>query len=312
MQNYEVLLDRIAKLSGTERDEVERMVEAKKAKLSGLISREGAAQIIAAELGVSFDNVDVKINELMPGMRKVNVVGKVIQIFAVREFEKNGRSGKVANFRIGDETGSTRVVLWDVNHITLIENGDISEGDVIAISNGSTRDNEIHLSSYSELKKSKETIENVKTQPSVQEATVSSIANGQQVRIRGLIVQMFPIRFYNVCSECNKKVNPVGDSFVCNEHGEVKPTARGILNFVLDDGTETVRCVLFSDAINKLGDESELADLQKFEVFKQELLGSEVKITGNVRRNSLFNNLEIIGNDVEKVDIEQLISELEA
>ena len=60
MQNYDVLLDKIAGASGVSREEIERKVEAKKAKLSGLISREGAAQIIAAELGVSFEDQDSK------------------------------------------------------------------------------------------------------------------------------------------------------------------------------------------------------------------------------------------------------------
>ena len=91
MENYDLLIERIAKSSGLAKEEIETKLEAKKAKLSGLISKEGAAQIIAAELGVSFEDQDLKISELIPGMRKVNVIGKVIQIFPVREFEKNGK-----------------------------------------------------------------------------------------------------------------------------------------------------------------------------------------------------------------------------
>ena len=140
MKNYDLLIDRIAKSAGLERDEVIRKVEAKKAKLSGLISREGAAQIIAAELGISFEDQDLKVSELMAGLRKVNIVGKVMRLFPIREFEKNDRKGKVANFVLADETGSTRVVLWDVNHIALIEDGVIKEGDVVEIKNGSTRE----------------------------------------------------------------------------------------------------------------------------------------------------------------------------
>jgi len=140
MKNYDLLIDRIAKSAGLERDEVIRKVEAKKAKLSGLISREGAAQIIAAELGISFEDQDLKVSELMAGLRKVNIVGKVMRVFPIREFEKNDRKGKVANFVLADETGSTRVVLWDVNHIALIEDGVIKEGDVVEIKNGSTRE----------------------------------------------------------------------------------------------------------------------------------------------------------------------------
>ncbi|MEI7719540.1 MAG: DUF2240 family protein, partial [archaeon] len=107
-ENYDLLVDRISSSAGISKDEVNKRVEARRAKLSGLISKEGAAQIIAAELGVKFDNIQLKISELMAGMRKVNVVGKVITIFPVRSFDKNGRSGKVANFIIADETGNVK------------------------------------------------------------------------------------------------------------------------------------------------------------------------------------------------------------
>ena len=63
-KSYDFLIERITSHSGIGKDEIERKVEARRAKLSGLISREGAAQIIAAEFGVNFDNVQLKIHEL--------------------------------------------------------------------------------------------------------------------------------------------------------------------------------------------------------------------------------------------------------
>ena len=48
-ENYEKILERISRSSGVEKEELDRRVEAKRAKLSGLISKDGAAQIIAAE-----------------------------------------------------------------------------------------------------------------------------------------------------------------------------------------------------------------------------------------------------------------------
>ena len=120
MGNYDILVDKIAKQSGVDRTEIERKIEGKRSKLSGLISKEGAAQIIAAELGVSFENQRVAIDEIMPGMKKVRIVGKIIQIFPVREFNKNGKSGKVCNLIVADETGNTKVVLWDTNHISFL------------------------------------------------------------------------------------------------------------------------------------------------------------------------------------------------
>ncbi len=311
MQNYDLLIERISKAGGLEKEEVERKVEAKKAKLSGLISKEGAAQIIAAELGISFEDQDLKISELMAGMRKVNVVGKVINIFPVREFEKNGRSGKVANFVIADDTGSTRVVLWDVNHIELIENETIKVGDVVEIKSGATRDAEIHLSSFSELKKSDKIMEDIKTGPVVSEGTLEEAKQGQTIKARGAVVQVFQPRFYKVCPECNKKVISEGEGFRCAEHGAVAaPKEKAILNFVIDDGTETMRTVMFSDQINALIPEEDLKDADKASAFRDDLIGTEIYLSGRVNRNQLFNNLEIVATNVEKVDVEALITEL--
>ena len=85
--NYERILEKIAKASGLQVSEVESMVEAKRSKLSGLISKEGAAQVIASELGVSFEKEKLKIDELLPGMRNVNVFGKIFNMFPVRSFK---------------------------------------------------------------------------------------------------------------------------------------------------------------------------------------------------------------------------------
>jgi len=312
MQNYELLVDRIAKSAGLEKEEVERRVEAKKAKLSGLISREGAAQIIASELGISFEDQDLKINELMPGMKRINVVVKVLNIFPVREFEKNGRSGKVANFVIADETGNTRAVLWDTNHIDLIEKGIVKIGDVVEIKNASTRDSEIHLSGFSELKKSNASMGDVKTEAMTVEKSLDEVHQGQNVRVRGTIVQIFQPRFYSVCPECNKKVVSEGEIFRCVEHGAIMPKNRAILNFVLDDGTETMRIVMFSDSISLLIPEEDLKNGEKAATFRDDFLGTEIYLSGNVKRNQLFNNLEIVASNVEKVDVDKLVVELES
>lgn len=312
MQNYDLLIDRISKASNIEKDEIERRVEAKKAKLSGLISKEGAAQIIAAELGISFENQDLKISEIMPGMRKVNVIGKIINLFPVREYEKNGKSGKVSNFILADETGNCRVVLWDMNHISLIENSEIKEGDSVEIKNASIRNNEIHLSGFSEFKKSNKAFDNVLTKKVTKEETIDEIQNGQSVKLRGLVVQVFPVRYYNICPDCGKKVVDENGFYNCNEHGKVEPKKRGILNLVLDDGNESIRVVIFGENINSLGNEQELEDPEKFNTFKDDLLGTEIYIEGNVRRNSLFNNLELIATNVSRVDVEELIQKLES
>jgi len=311
MWNYEKILEKIALASGVEKDEIERKVEAKRAKLSGLISKEGAAQVIAAELGINFDNEKLKIDELLPGMKKVNIVGKIITLFPVREFNKNGREGKVANMVVADETSNIKVVLWDINHIELIEKGQVAEGSVIEISNAGMRDNELHLGSFSEFKKSEEVLENVRSEIFAKEKNILNFRNLENAKTRAFIVQVFDPRFFNVCPECKRKANQEGEGFICSgEHGKVIPEKRALINIVLDDGTESIRSVLFHENISCLG----LTDLENVETLtkeKQGLLGKEMFFSGAVRKNKLFNNMEFIIDKAEDVDVDALIKELE-
>lgn len=310
LENYEKILQRISRVSGLEKEEIERRVEAKRAKLSGLISKEGAAQVIAAELGISFDNEKLKINELLPGMRKVNVIGKVINLFPVRTFIRNEKEGKVANLFIADETSNIRVVLWDMHHIELIEKKEIVEGKVIEILNAGMRDNEIHLGSFSELKLSNEILDNINTEKVVKEKDIVDFKTADNVDVRAFIVQVFEPRFFNVCLECKRKLIPEGEGFVCAEHGKVAPEKRALINIVLDDGTETIRSVLFHERLSDLG-LTELEDTEKLSNQKQELLGKEMIFSGNVRINKFFNNPEFIVDEVKEINLDELVGKLE-
>ena len=253
----------------------------------------------------------LKISELMPGMKKVNLVGEIIEMFPVREYNKNNRQGKIGSFVIADETGNLRVVLWDTSHIELIEREEIKKGDVVEIKNASMRDNELHLSGFSEIKKSDKVLENVKREIIAPRKSIKELQPGQRVEVRGVIVQLFNPRFFNVCPECLKKVVQDSNGFSCAEHGRVQPKERALLNFVLDDGTETIRVVLFSEQIEKIIPEEDLKNPEKLEIFRKDYLGKEVLVKGVVKKNQLFNNMEIIGENIEEVDVDKLIEELE-
>jgi ssDNA-binding replication factor A large subunit len=308
--NYETILEKIASSSGLEKEEVERRIEAKRAKLSGLISKEGAAQVIAAELGISFENERLKINELLPGMRRINLVGKIINIFPVRTFTKNGQESKVANMVIADETSNIKVVLWDVNHIDLIEKNKIGKETVVELSNGSMRGNEIHLGSFSELKQINEELNNVVTEKVVKEKIISDLQLSESAKVRAFVVQVFEPKFFEVCPECGKKANPEADGVSCAVHGKIVPKKRALMNFVLDDGTETIRAVMFSENFAILGFD-DLEDSEKISDQKQDLLGKEMFFSGDVRNNKYFNNTELIVDNVKEVNPDALIQELE-
>ena len=309
MENYNKLVERISKVSNLSAEEIERKVEAKKAKLSGLISKEGAAQIVAAELGINLDMERLKLSEIFHGMKRANVVGKVIEIFPVREYNKNGKSGKVANLRIADDSGNAKVVFWDTNHIALIEQGKIARGSVIELSNANVRNGELHLSSFSDIKLSNEKIENVVTEKVFELAKLKDIKAGQSAKIRAVIVQAFEPRYFEVCPECKKRAID-GE---CKIHGKVEPLKRALLSIVLDDGSSTIRSVLFGESINKLGfTDEEIFSLEKFAEKRNYLVGEERVFYGNAKNNVLYNNVEFNIENLEGIDLDNLIKELEA
>src|SRR3989344_1820495 len=308
MNNYGQLVDRIAESAKLAKDEIERRVEAKRAKLSGLVSKEGAAQIVAAELGISFDKERMKISELVHGMRKANVVGKVLEVYPVREYNKNGRGGKIGSFLIADSSSNIRVVLCDVNHISLIEQGKLKVGDVLEISNGSVRTSELHLGSFSDIKPSRENVGEVVTKRVIELVKLKDKKAGQSLKNRAFILQVFEPKYFQVCSECGKKIV----EGKCAVHGENKSTKRALLNIVLDDGSESIRAVLFGEHIGKLGfSEEEIFSLEKFNGAKNKLIGEEMIFSGNIRVNALFNNNEFTVDGIESVKADELIKELE-
>ena len=132
---------------------------------------------------------------------------------------------------------------------------------------------------------------------------------GQSLKTRAVIVQVFEPRYFEVCPECGKKAT---DS-QCQIHGTVQSIKRALLNIVLDDGSETMRSVIFGEQINHLGLENEeIFSLDKFLVKKESLLGEEKMFLGHVRSNTLYNTTEFNIDQIEEVKADELIKELEA
>jgi len=274
--NYKSLIEFISESSGVPVEEIERKIEAKRAKLAGLISKEGAAQVIAAELNVSFDKQLIKLSQIVPGMRKINIVGQIINLFPVREYSKNGRSGRVASFVLADETTNVRAVLWDENHIDLIAKGQINEKTVVEITNASVRNGNI---------------KNLVLEKPIFEKFIVNFNSNDKVSTRAFIIRLFEPKFFEVCPECKKKINEVGE---CQTHGKVIPEKRALLSFVLDDGTDSIRAVMFAENLEKLINLSELENQEAFSLKKKDLLGKEMMATGQVRKNAMFNRNEFI------------------
>ncbi|MEM3122049.1 MAG: hypothetical protein QXH60_01235 [Candidatus Pacearchaeota archaeon] len=308
MQKYEQLIERISKASGLSFDEINRKVEAKCAKLSGLISKEGSAQIVASELGVNFEKEKMKISELSSGMKKINVVGKIISEPRINFFTtKNGIEGKVASMTLADDTSNIRLVLWDTNQIALFENGKLKMNDIIEIINASVRNDELHLGNFSIINPGKENFERVVMKKQIPERKISELKSGNSVKLRAFITQIFEPKFFEVCPKCGKK--PINNE--CITHGNIVPEKRALISVILDDGTGNIRAVIFNDEIEKIGiSKEEIENPETFIKKKQEILGSEMYFSAIVKNNSILNTTEIIIKDIEKIEIDSLIEKL--
>ena len=309
VDNYQQLVQRISVSAKISVEDIEKRIEAKRAKLSGLVSKEGAAQIVAAELGINFDQERLKISELVHGMRRANIIGKVLEVYPIRDFKKGDREGRVCSFLLADDSSNIRAVLWDAHHIDLVEQGKVKKNDIVEISNGGIRNGEIHLGSFSDLKLSKEKLGKVVVEMAYAGRLLKDVKAGERFKTRAFIVQVFEPRYFKVCPECGKKVV----EGKCANHGEVEGKKRALLNIVLDDGTETMRCVLFGEQINKLGlNDDEIFDLNVFNSSsKERLLGEERFFAGNVRQNSLYERIEMTVEDVRDLNVQELVRELE-
>lgn len=306
-------------------EELESKIKAKINELSGLISEEGAAHIIANELGVALVNAEaskLKIKEIYAGMRNVTTTGKVVRKFDVREFAKGDSVGKVCSLVLGDETGTVRAVFWN-DQVDSIK--DVKEGDVLQIKDGYARENnndrEIHLGNKGEIvvNPEGETVSSVReTNPFDRKKIENLRDDGDNAEILGTIVQVFDPRFFNVCPRCNKRVLESEGNFNCTEHGQVKPQSNYVMNVVLDDGTGNIRGVLWKNQTNHLLEKTEEEvlsyknDAARFEEVKTDLLGEQFKFSGQVKKNEMFERLEFNVKMVHKAKPEEEITRLES
>ncbi len=309
MKSYEEIVEML-KQNGLSEDEIEKKIEDKIEEFSGLISKEGAAYIIAAEAGIKLDNSSkrLKIKNIIPGMRNVEVVGKILRISDVKEFDRKDGKGKVCSIFIGDETGSIRLTLWD-DETNAADN--LRVGDVIKVY-GYTREGqlELRLGRYGKIIKVDEKIEAAPFKSEVKRSEIRKFSPGERREVRASLVKIFettPI-FYR-CPTCGKRVVEENGVFKCPEHGEVEPVPSLVVSGIIDDGTENIRAVFFRDAAEKiLGMKTEEAVERirrtgdKLSVLKNIKLGKDYIFTGRVKKNDLYDRLEFVVDDVREVN----------
>ncbi|MFH1510057.1 MAG: OB-fold nucleic acid binding domain-containing protein [Candidatus Woesearchaeota archaeon] len=310
---YEDVISKIKEKSGISDAEISEKISAKLKQLSGLISKEGAAHIVANELGVKlFEKVSgrLQIKNILAGMRDVETVGRVMFVNAPKEFQTENRSGKIGSFVLADETGSIRVVCWGNQCDKMVG---LDQNAVVKIKGGYVRENnttkEVHLNDRSLMivNPKGEVVPEIEVQKRhVSRKTIKELQEkDSDVELLGTIVQAFEPKFYEVCPSCQKRVRQDSGGFVCDQHSKVIPSYSYVLNVFLDDGTENIRVVFFRDQVEgllKKDRESVLAmkdNLEMLENLKTDLLGNIIKVSGRVTKNQMFDRMEFVAQSVD-------------
>lgn len=118
-EKVEEIIKQVIEETDAEREEITKKIEEKQEELSGFITPEGAATIVARSHGVTPEREEpevrkLRIEDISEGMSNVDIVGVVARTLEPREFErKDGSKGKVANLVLMDDTDEVRTVFWD-------------------------------------------------------------------------------------------------------------------------------------------------------------------------------------------------------
>jgi replication factor A1 len=120
---------------------LKELIEEKKRKIgAGYLTDQGALFLVAADLGISFENVpktETGIKDLYVGAKDVNLIARVLSIYPLRIFAKKESTEHVENrtLTVYDQDSAIRLKLWSkLAHVP--DELQLKPGDVIKIING--------------------------------------------------------------------------------------------------------------------------------------------------------------------------------
>lgn len=327
----DTIKDKIKEETDLSEEEIDERISKKLEELSGLISEEGAAHIVASEMDINLLEKEgaLKVDNLVSGMKNISLPVKVAKKYDLREFENDNGKGRLGKALIGDSSGLTMIVTWNdaTEKFEAFE-----EGDVLMIEDGSVRENngrvEVHISGPDGLTvKPKDVDVELPNDDSdfgdpERKEIINLEEDDQNVEIFATVVQVFDPKYFRLCPECRKKVGEEDGEYVCKQptcdEDVVDPDLGSVMNLFADDGTDSMRVVLWKERILDMFDldeeefESFETDLSEFEHHKTELLGEMIRFVGNVKYNELFDRLELVANIIDRdVDPEEELQKLE-
>ena len=272
-------------------EDVRELIDEKKRKIgAGYLTDQGALFLVAADLGISFENnqsTQTSIKDLYIGANDVNLSARVINIYPVRKYTRRDTNEEVQNrtLTIYDKDSSIKVRLWD-QHVSFPEEYDLKPGDLVKISHGYTKsglDNKaiINLGSKGIIEKSSSSSTNDDSSQIPSLDAISKTVDEIKEPVDNIIVT-------GVLSS-----NPRVSRYVNFRNEQGKSLHIPLSN---EDGTKTVRSIIWNINEDKIP-----------EIFTQ---GSKVKLIGvRVKQgNPQYSNeeFEIHGDEGTIIQVQQI------
>ena len=270
-------------------EDVRELIDEKKRKIgAGYLTDQGALFLVAADLGISFENNQstlTSIKDLYIGANDVNLTARVINIYPIRKYTRRDTNEEVQNrtLTIYDKESSIKVRLWD-QHVSFPEDYNLKPGDLIKISHGYTKsglDNKaiINLGSKAMIEKSTGDTDDENSEiPSLD--AISKTVDEIKEPVDNIIVT-------GILSS-----NPRVSRYVNFRNEEGKSLHIPLSN---EDGTKTIRSIIWNINENKIPG-----------IFTQ---GSKVKLIGvKVKQgNPQYSNeeFEIHGDEGTMIQVQQ-------
>lgn len=319
-QSYEVIVSRIMESTSLSREDIDQKIQQKLNDLQDLISKNGAAHIVANDLGVKlFDTTPkiLKIENITPGLQSITLNAKILENYGARSFQNATRQGRVLSLMVADETATIRISIWDENIIAQAQS--LKTGDIIKITNAYSKQNtlnpqfkDLHLGNKSQIVINPEGIlidiskASAIAKPTAQRKQILDLQENDFAELFATIVQVFEPKSYQSCPVCNKKVIMDSAGYMCSQHGSIVPKQVPILNLFLDDGSSNIRVIFFRDLAEKL-----LGVYTDLESLKKQLLGKQLLVRGRTTLNKMFNRLEFTAFSLEEADPAKISAEIE-
>jgi len=252
---------------------------------------------------------------------EIGIKGRVLNLYDINEFQRaNGTMGMVRSVEVADDTGVVRASFWDEK----AEMG-LEKGDTIWIKNARPRfrDDTVELSVGRATMVIKPKADEAEGIPSLEEIEDSIYKTkkieeleetDKNIKVRGKITDAYGDRIlYEMCPNCNKRVEYVDDAFICDFCGEEikKPDYLMIIPCTIEDDTGTVRTTFFrklaeeligmttdeaNEVIAKTADEGSLAE--KIE----DLIGSGITVIADASFDEYNEEIRLIAKKIVKME----------